>query len=667
MRTLSMKALFSLSANAIVLAAILGLIGGAASASDRHKGKGRALVVGTAEGIVYEAIADHYRVTFGTGNEDPREYDLVVFDGNHTAPDALHKNRAPAHFLAAGKAVVLLNNTEDHRQIGLRHLLWAHAQGDSPAVAFFIPRDRRGVPRMLVQVDFPAELNPSGTFAPPTADQIAQAAQHWLENLRSRMDLGAPPLGSRAGDTGGNINPPSNGDGQTALTLDEVQSYIVSPLYSQWWPNLGSESNILWCSVSVTCYPQVPAPVVQTAPSVDAEQMLSVLLEQNGSGYVDKIIARQYSLMGPNIKSSTEYMLCNGSNATCNVYSLLGFNAAAAFQLLPSFGGAPLTVTEAMPEAENNTTNLTTSTSHSETVGLSGSAGFDSSGPTGSIGSDWSESWEWGQSTSINIQDWSSENSVGGPNVTYTFKATGGTPDTYSNLALYVFPNSDCNQCLLPTPVSEDNLNALQRSGMTSQSETEWQTNAPIPPGVYSLQANALFYFGEAYTFVNKSTKTPPSYGSPNEASAQTTFSLDFTNPTLQPPAAAPWTLSFGPYSSSPLGNDYVQTTGTVTLSPPPTSATEINLSYVIQPQQSLQTLPSPQVCPGNTSSFIPSNSVVNNGSPPLTITIPAGQTSASFPLTLETFNSSTYNIQVVAWQSTGNKQAAWCLTPPNK
>src|SRR5215472_2713358 len=211
-RTMSMKALFSLSANAIVLAAILGLIGGTASPSNK-KGKGRALVVGRAAGIVYEAIADHYRVTFGTGDEDPSDYDLVVFDGNDTAPDALQHNPAPAHFLAAGKVVVILNNTEDHRRIGLRHLLWGHAQGDSPAVAFFIPRDRRGVPRMLVQVDFPAELNPIGTFATPTADQIAQAAQHWLENLRSRMDLGHTSANSPTlGDTSPPITAPVNSD-----------------------------------------------------------------------------------------------------------------------------------------------------------------------------------------------------------------------------------------------------------------------------------------------------------------------------------------------------------------------------------------------------------------------------------------------------------------------
>jgi hypothetical protein len=49
-------------------------------------------------------------------------------------------------------------------------------------------------------------------------------------------------------------------------------------------------------------------------------------------------------------------------------------------------------------------------------------------------------------------------------------------------------------------------------------------------------------------------------------------------------------------------------------------------------------------------------------------------QTSASFPLTFQTFNSDTYNVQVVAWlpaaavngQQVLNPQSAWCLTPPN-
>jgi hypothetical protein len=62
----------------------------------------------------------------------------------------------------------------------------------------------------------------------------------------------------------------------------------------------------------------------------------------------------------------------------------------------------------------------------------------------------------------------------------------------------------------------------------------------------------------------------------------------------------------------------------------------------------------------------VPGNNVLDNGNAPLTITIPAGQTQATFPLVLQTFNSDTYNVQVVSWQPTGNLQAAWCLTSAN-
>src|SRR5205823_700347 len=135
------------------------------------------------------------------------------------------------------KAVVILNNTEDHRGIGLNHLLWAHAQGSSPAVAFFIPRDRRGVPRLVVQIDFPVDLNSLNTITPPAADQIAEAAKNWLATLRSRLHAvlkdgepnsqDAEPNAANASasmltptdDTSSNINAPTNGTGQTALML----------------------------------------------------------------------------------------------------------------------------------------------------------------------------------------------------------------------------------------------------------------------------------------------------------------------------------------------------------------------------------------------------------------------------------------------------------------
>jgi hypothetical protein len=57
---------------------------------------------------------------------------------------------------------------------------------------------------------------------------------------------------------------------------------------------------------------------------------------------------------------------------------------------------------------------------------------------------------------------------------------------------------------------------------------------------------------------------------------------------------------------------------------------------------------------------------VANNGSPAFSVTVPAGQAQASFTLNLRTFNSGTYNVEVVAWQPLGNLQSAWCLTVPN-
>jgi hypothetical protein len=659
-----------------------------------------------AAGIVYEAIAERYKVTFGTGAEDPSDYDLVVFDGNDTTPDALHKNPAPANFLAAGKAVVILNNTEDHRRIGLNHILWAHAQGSSPAVAFFIPRDRRGVPRLVVQIDFPVDLNTLNTTTPPTADQIAQDAKNWLATLRSRLHAvlkdtepnaqDAEPSAANAGasiltptdgtgqtaltlgDTSSDTTVPTNGTGQTALTVDQVVSRSL--LLQSAWDTVTADLGTVWCPNS-TCDASAPPPVVQTTVTYNIENMLSVLLEPNGGSYQHKIIARQYLLMSPpeDILASNATIKCGG--AKCQIYSLLGFNAASTLQLIPS--GFPtktdtgaLTLTETMPGATNNVTSLSTSESHTETVGVSATAGYaqgSGNGGSGSVSGNWSDSWGWEQTSTIDISDWSSQSSEpaasdnSGPSVIYTYQATGGTNDTYANLAKYQYPTYDCNQCLVQTPLdAATQFNALQQSGMTSASETTWTSDGAIPPAQYTLAAIEEPQFAEAYTDKNDTSGTPPSYGYLPPVQSTSTFYLDFTDPTLQPPAAAPWTLSFVPLSSSSLGSDYVQTTGTVTLSSPSSSATQIGLSYVIQPQDPLQTLPSEQVCPGNTSGFNPGNNVVSNGSPPFTITIPAGQTQATFPLYLQTFNTYAYNVQVVSWQLTGNLQAAWCLTVPN-
>src|SRR5205823_2856515 len=135
-------------------------------------------------------------------------------------------------------------------------------------------------------------------------------------------------------------------------------------------------------------------------------------------------------------------------------------------------------VTEVMPEAMNDVTSLSTSESHSETVGLSATGGYAQgagNGATGSVSANWSDTWGWEQTSTVNISDWASANQEtgqvngSGPSVTYQYTATGGTSDTYLSLKMYQYPTYTCNQCLLHTPVDVNTqFNALQQSDMTS-------------------------------------------------------------------------------------------------------------------------------------------------------------------------------------------------------
>src|SRR5207248_262547 len=224
-----------------------------------------------------------------------------------------------------------------------------------------------------------------------------------------------------------------NGPGQTALTVDDVVSGSV--VLQSAWDTVTLGLGTVWCPNS-KCDPSAPPPVVQTTVTFSIENMLSVLLEPNGGSYQHKIIARQYLLMSPNILSSNATIKCGG--ATCQIYSLLGFNAASNLLLTPYFANVPLTVTEVMPEAMNDVTSLSTSESHSETVGLSATGGYAQgagNGATGSVSANWSDTWGWEQTSTVNISDWASANQEtgqvngSGPSVTYQYTATGGTSD----------------------------------------------------------------------------------------------------------------------------------------------------------------------------------------------------------------------------------------------
>lgn len=638
----------------------------------------RALVVGSVTGVVAQQFAQTYSVAAGTGNEDPSAYDVLVYDATATPAQTINQSSATAKFLAAGKIVVVLNDSEAHRDAAFKGLLWAHGKTDAPAEAFFIARDKNGTAQREVQVNYPLHVDttnpgdPAKAFAAPSPSDAPADLRYWLGEVARRQ--------LTTGSDGGAIVPPTANLGQTVLNFDIVQPLVINELsyvrtvkngYGAWCDDSTPPSNGDIYACPSTNNPGFTGPTV----SADAETMLSVLLEPNGSSYQHKIIARQYALMStypwPGTAWDFAYWPSNSSgNTYYNTKQLTtnGFNEAVQLFNGPSWTGTyPMAVVEANPQNANNTTQLSTSQDQSESVGISATGGYED-GISGLLGVDWSEDWGWSKAQTVNIADWSTAFSQD-PSfaLTYLYSASGNTPNTLSAMQNSTYPNGD-NQSLGNGPGA---LNGLQTSAVVAQSESAWlSANGPVPPSEQTFASSVTFTSGEVYGAIPSAFVTGKFANLPFAVLSEP-ISIDFSSPSLQPPATAPWSLSFGGYSQS--GNT-ATATGTVTLDQTSTSPTTVYLTYVIQPQAQMLTLPAGEACEGNTTSFIPGNSVVNNGAPPFTLSIPAGQQSASFPLSFETFNAATYNVQVVAWLPSAtangatvvNPQSAWCLTPPN-
>jgi hypothetical protein len=673
----------------------------------------QALVVGGADGVVFRTIQERFNTVPGSGDEDTAAYAMIIFDGNRTTPGRLQANPGVRRFLSAGKPVVILNGTGDHLHVGLSGVAWAHAHqlpAVSPAVALMLRRDRDGVPRQLVQVNFPVRMAAVVQGAPlpprphpplrqyplplldPTPSQLLSDSQQWLDLVEAGQaeDFGA-------------ISPASGGPGQTVLSFDDVTPATIqqgsvlngqpAPDYTA-WGEYGTQPPDFSTSLSATFETRLYATLTGNSPS----------------SFQHQIIARQYLLVSPpsplaTSQVATQYAI-SGSNwsGSWPVFSTMGFNDAFTLGVqltAPASNSLALGMTENMPESINGVTTLTTSQSHTETVGVSVTGGIESGDALGTLGASWSDSWSWGQSSTVSFQDWEIDSTVDIADnaAQYNFVAYGGSDITNAELGadlLQLPPNNYQIWTQLVAPFdywppsnAYPQLNQLQTSAMTNQSETAWTTSSGqlVAPQTLQFISSALIYSGEMLELTSgiRNIFKPfadsvfTGYGF---SSLYQVIDLNFGASGIQPPGlqvsnltqvAAPWTLSFGEFKQSP-GLPYATVTGTVALTQPTPNPLTINLTYVIQPQQQMLTLPVSEACQGNTTSFNPGNSVIDNGAPPLSVTIPAGKTSVSFPLTFQTFNSDTYNVQVVAWltqttvngQQVINPQSAWCLTPPN-
>ena len=249
--------------------------------------------------------------------------------------------------------------------------------------------------------------------------------------------------------------------------------------------------------------------------------------------------------------------------------------------------------------------------------------------------------------------------------VSYDFFAAAGTPNTLAAMTKWNY-NCCCDFVGNPGNLSMTDFNQLQTSAMSNQSETAWATSSGtpnlIPPQVVDITSTATIVTGEVYRYPYFGFCDP---GSMTSAALVTSplpidIALDFSWPALQPPAAAPWTIQFQQPASN--GNGQWSAPGLITLNSAQSTDTTLAVSWVVQPTTALLTLGN--VCPGNTSTFIPGTSVLGNAV--TIVTIPTGQTQAGLSPVFEPIGDP-YKVQVVAWQPTGNLQAADCITVPGQ
>lgn len=725
------------------LSVLLGLLlccaGCGGSSNSSQPAPPQALVVGSASGTVFQAIQSQYETVAGTGNEDPASYAMIIFDGNSTTPAQLQANPGVKNFLAAGKAVVILNNTEQHRSTGLQGALWMHAEGSAPATAWLYgfnpsgPNQGEASRKELSQIDFPvmmlaAPRDGAPTLIAPTSAELRQDSQQWLGLLNQAMagagsEIGSSTCGSNPNDP----QPSAQCANQTALsfhTITPVNFTLPSQLndqaapYGTAWGPSGTQPPNGHITLNATF-----------------ETRGYALLEGNASsGYFHKILARQYLNVSPPPAKpnqswpstwtqtlTQEYPIvgsCDQWTTPWPIYTTLGWNDSVELVAqLNQVGQNSVGIDTFLPQKANNTTTLTTSENHTETVGVSSTAGIQKGEPIGTLSASWNDSWSWGQAQTISIQDWDAGSSISADNTqaSYEYEAFGNSQITHSILESHLLdlplngPQLSSAACDLPyigfgtQQVQPPDLNGLQTNALATQSETVWASNGLLPPQTVKLVSSGTITSGEVTDVVaGDGPHVPPTVLCSTGCSGlqgftgyattplTQTFDLDFSTPALQPAGwnlstrqsvPAPWTLSFPSWPQKIALNQPL--TGTVSIAQDALNALasakqNILLSYVVAPLSALQTLPVGQACPGNQFNFNPGDNAVSNGSPPLQLapsafTCNSGTCAAPVSLTFQTAQTNQYSVQVVAWlpsmafngQTVLSPQSAWCLDVP--
>ena len=408
------------------------------------------------------------------------------------------------------------------------------------------------------------------------------------------------------------------------------------------------------------------------------------ILQQVNGVYSHEVIARQFVSSVPNVVLSDQpvgteavsyclggivpveplrnYFACLPDRLGCNAFtettpltSLRGFNEQVISNFSWDADTAPrVTLDSWLPKAANNVTTVTSSQTYEKIVqwtiqgALSGqwsekpNVGVSLGGNYGQ-----QEKWAWTQGTNMSVPDW--EMRSPGPSLpgsTYDFSALNSPNNLANIVASASAPASPGRPITFVGPPS--GLNALQAQGLVLRNENDWSTKfvGGLLPGKATLNADVTLNYGEVFSLYTLTTDVAGfyPYSALHSFTMKVPIEFDFSKAILQPPLPATWTITADLGSNAV--NGFFPIKGTVTLNEQADIDTTLYLGAQLEPSG---------------SSFTPKPSVIKNL--PISVVIPAGQTSASFNAYAQRVGSP-YNVQWYAFQSQG-QQATYGMTIP--
>jgi hypothetical protein len=302
-------------------------------------------------------------------------------------------------------------------------------------------------------------------------------------------------------------------------------------------------------------------------------------------------------------------------------------------------------VSSVRPLAANKVSTVTTSENWSLAVNWSiqGTLEAEAIPPNigiGGPGAGGAVNWGWATSQNINVTDWETKPTSSGSTAVHDLFAAGGV-NNLANLSRFSEATGD-------GVLSYTALTGLQESFLEGRTETNWITTGPLlPPGAAILTAEVNVNYGEVYdryAAVDTIDPAPLPYGALHGFTVTLPMAFDFSQPILQPPVPAEWTVA-ADLRLPANAQGFFTVRGTVTLDEARDASTTIELGAEIY----------------NFGDSQPAPTVIRDL--PKQVTILAGKLTAGFEFQARRIGSP-YNVRVWAFQSRG-QQVAFPMTVP--